>query len=88
MGHSHNDLLRPDLVCSRVKCAAPLTVGAVENVDVGVDVGVTGACDLDEGGGGKHQDVGAGGVLRGAELRRLHVQGGASAKHRPSRHRI
>lgn len=60
---------------------APLTGGGVEDVDVGVDVGVIGAGDLERGGGGKHQDVGAGGVLRGVELRRLHVQGGAPAKH-------
>lgn len=59
-----------------------LTGGGVENVDVGVDVGVIGAGHLDEGGGGEDQDVGAGGVLWCAQLGRLHVQGGAAAKHR------
>lgn len=48
---------------------APLTGGGVENVDVGV----IGASNLDGGGSGENQDVGAGGVLWGAELRRLHV---------------
>ncbi len=58
-----------------------LTSGGVENVDVGVDVGVIGAGHLDEGGGRKDQNVGAGGVLWGAQLGSLHVQGGAASKH-------
>lgn len=65
-----------------------LTCGGVENVNVGVDVGVIGAADLDRGRGGKDQDVGAGGVLWGAQLGRLHVQGGAAAKHGACRHRV
>lgn len=65
-----------------------LTSGGVENVDVGVDVGVAGAGHLDKGGSGEDQYVGAGGVLRGVELRRLHVQRGAATKHRTRRHGI
>lgn len=52
---------------------ALLTSGGVENVDVGVDVSVIGAGHLDESWGGEDQDVGAGGVLWGAQLGRLHV---------------
>lgn len=59
----------------------PLTRGCVENVDVGVDVGVAGAGHLDKGRGGENQYVGTGGVLRGVELRCLHVQCGAATKH-------
>lgn len=58
-----------------------LTSGGVENVNVGVDVGVIGAGHLDKGGSGEDQDVGAGGILRGAQLGCLHVQGGAAAKY-------
>lgn len=64
-----------------LKCALFPTSGGVENVDVGVDVGVIGAGHLDEGRSGEDQDVGAGGVLWGAQLGRLHVQGGAAAEH-------
>lgn len=68
--------------------AALLTAGAIQNVDVWVDVGVIGASHLDKGGRGEDQDVGAGGVLWGVQLGRLHVQGGAAAKHRACRHRV
>ena len=67
---------------------ALLTSGGVENVNVGVDVGVIGAGHLDEGGCGEDQDVGAGCILRGAQLGRLHVQGGAAAEHGARRHRV
>lgn len=67
---------------------AVLTSGGVEDVDVWVDVGVIGAGHLDEGGSGEDQDVGARGVLWGAQLGRLHVQGGAAAKHRACRHGV
>lgn len=50
-----------------------LTSGGVENVDVSVDVGVAGAGHLDKGRRGEDQDVGAGGVLWGVQLGRLHV---------------
>lgn len=65
-----------------------LTSGGVENVDVSVDVGVAGAGHLNKGRGGEDQDVGAGGVLRGVQLGRLHVQRGAAAKHRACGHGI
>lgn len=74
--------------CLQVPGASILTGGGVEDVDVGVDVGVIGAGHLDEGRGGEDQDVGAGRVLRGAQLGRLHVEGGAAAEHRACRHGV
>lgn len=65
-----------------------LTSGGVENVDISVDVGVTGAGDLNKGRGGEDQYVGAGGVLWGVQLRCLHVQRGAATKHWTCRHRV
>lgn len=65
-----------------------LTSGGVENVDISVNVGVIGTGHLDKGRGGEDQYVGAGGVLWGAQLRRLHVQCGATAKHRACRHGV
>lgn len=65
-----------------------LTSCGVENVDVSVNVGVAGAGHLDKGRCGKDQDVGAGGVLWGVQLGRLHVQRGAATKHWTCRHRI
>lgn len=58
-------------------------------VDGDVDVlgGVVGG-SLHKGGGGEDQDVRAGRVLGRAQLRRLHVQSGAAAKHRARRHRV
>lgn len=52
----------------------------------GVEVDVDGlrsvGVDLHHGRGGEHQDVRAGRVLRGAQLRRLHVERRAAAEHR------
>lgn len=39
---------------SKIDERALLTCGGIENVDVGVDVGVIGASHLDEGRGGKN----------------------------------
>lgn len=51
----------------------------------GVEVDVDGlrsvGVDLHHGRGGEHQDVRAGRVLRGAQLRRLHVERRAAAEH-------
>lgn len=44
--------------------------------------------DLDDSRSGEHQNVGARGVLRGVELRCLHVQSSAAAKHRASGHGV
>lgn len=53
----------------------------VDGVEVDVDGLRSVGVDLHHGRGGEHQDVCAGRVLRGAQLRRLHVERRAAAEH-------
>lgn len=55
----------------------PLTIVGAKPVFIGV----VGGSHLDGGRCWEHQDMGAGSILRCVQLRRLHVQRSASAKH-------
>lgn len=70
---------------SRASPSTPLPPDQPTRV-YGVEVDVDGlrsvGVDLHHGRGGEHQDVRAGRVLRGAQLRRLHVERRAAAEHR------
>lgn len=76
----------------RIQSASPSVPPDQPTRVYGVEVDVDGlrsvGVDLHHGRGGEHQDVRAGRVLRGAQLRRLHVERRAAAEHRARRHGI
>lgn len=85
LGFIHGWHSSPDVLNGRRALASVshptclLTIRGAESVLVGVVCW----CHLDRSGGREHQDVGAGGVLGGVELRWLQVERSAPAKHRP-----